>query len=75
MLHLPQSPIHPLNEKSNSLLVRPWEDWPATYFRRVQNILTEQPQHRWNVVRLWYADGFHNAIKGILVAGVRAIPD
>ena len=41
-----------------------WKDWPSVYFRRVQNQLSEQPQHRNNVLRLWYADGFLNAFKG-----------
>lgn len=49
--HPPQNPIHP-------------QDWPSVYFRRVQNQLSEQPQHRNNVLRLWYADGFLNAFKG-----------
>ena len=40
------------------------EDWPTTYFRRVQNQLAEQPNSRNNVLRLWYADGFLNVFRG-----------
>ena len=40
------------------------QDWPKTYFRRVQNQLAEQPNSRNNVLRLWYADGFLNVFRG-----------